>query len=177
MGQAHNLNIKQLTQLARNMNVPDGGFTIKSHGPNTGDSPENAYMVGQSKFGRNKIPMPIDPTDISDFANSRSAELTKDDRYFGGWHNPANEMGALDVSKAYPVSGTMIPPMVDAFLGKEESIGEVGSGGQYVRTIPTQNPADTYYNLVSGDVRSTGERSPDTAMKRLKETKSRLENS
>lgn len=143
MGQQHNLSKAQLQDLSNRINDSDiGGFSVKSHGPNTGNPPENSFMVGIAKYGQNNMPLPVAPSEIGDFATSRGDVLRKPNKYLGGWEGDG-EGASLDVSQAHPVSRGMAPAMLQAYLGKEKSIGQIGASGEYLRTIPTENPVNT----------------------------------
>lgn len=151
MGQAHNLSKEQLQDLSSRINNPDiGGFSIKSHGPEAGSPPNNSFMVGISKHGQNKMPLPVAPSEIGNFATSRGSALSQDDKYLGGWIGNG-EGASLDVSQAHPISKGMTPAMFQAYINKEKAIGMVGAGGKYITDIPTENPINTL-------TRATGER-------------------
>ena len=151
MAQLHNLNKEQLQDLSSRISDSNiGGFSIKSHGPNAGSPPENSYMVGLSQYGQNKMPLPVAPSEIGDFATNRGTELAGDNKYLGGWIGEG-QGASLDVSQAHPISKGRTPAMLQAYLGKEKAIGMVGAGGEYIKDIPTENPVNTLLRA-TGDI-------------------------
>lgn len=148
MGQAHNLSPHILKSLEEDINQPYGGFTVKSHGPNAGQSVKDSYMVGLAEHGQNDMPLPITAEQISDFADSRGDVLVDRSNYLGGFNdtekgNSGRNPGSLDVSRAFPRSEGEFPAMMQARWGgkrPEDSVGVVDEHGEYSHAIPTYDP-------------------------------------
>jgi hypothetical protein len=153
MGQAHNLSPHILENLEKQINQDYGGFTVKSHGPNVGQPAKDSYMVGLAQHGQNNMALPITAQQISDFAESRGDALSEDANYLGGFNDTAKgergkNPGSLDVSKAFPRSGGLALPMMQAYYGgkrPEDSIGILNEKGEYGGEIPTINPIGMLY--------------------------------
>jgi hypothetical protein len=83
---AKRLNISQAHELASNVSVPNGGFTVKAYGPEAGSPPPNeSILVGISEHGMNDIPQPVAPADIQHFVDTRKGPLQEEQNYLGGW--------------------------------------------------------------------------------------------
>jgi hypothetical protein len=95
MGQAHNLNENELAELASELSVPNGGFTVKAYGPEAGSPPPKSVLVGIAEHGMNDIPQPVNASDVEGFIESRKGPLQEERNYLGGW-SPAETRNVTD---------------------------------------------------------------------------------
>ena len=166
MGQAHNLSPAILNKLAKAVNKPWGGFTVKTTDPGAGTSPPNSYLVGIPEHGQNDMALPITTQQIDDFATSRADALEIPTHYLGGYNNTKKAEegglpGSLDVTKAYPMSEGLFMPMMQARHGwptpqtgsfrPEDAVGYSDSTGEYEDEIPTYDPIRAYGGATAFD--------------------------
>jgi HK97 family phage portal protein len=77
---------------------PDGGFTVSA---TTGEEPTGPGHYAVSPYPEAALPVPLDkltPKDLAGYIKSNMALLSKDEHYFGGWHDPETHTVYLDVS-------------------------------------------------------------------------------
>jgi hypothetical protein len=86
----------QFEGLAQRVNS-GSGFSIRTHGPKAGQEASNSFMVGNLSQGA-KASTPTSGAELKGFAESRSGELSRTDRFMGAWGND------LDVSRSFPLT-------------------------------------------------------------------------
>jgi hypothetical protein len=118
----------QFSGLAQRVNE-GGGFSVRTHGPKAGEEAENAFMVGTLRHGQD-VPMPTSGGTLKGFAESRRPELSRTDRFMGGW--AGGKAASLDVSQAFPLTkrGEVGARRMGIAEG-QKAIGKVGPGGEY----------------------------------------------
>ena len=78
---------------------PDGGFTVSAV---TGAEPTGAGHYSVSPYPDAAMAVSVDkltPKDLAAYVRGHMALLTKDQHYFGGWHDPETHTAYLDVSR------------------------------------------------------------------------------
>jgi hypothetical protein len=78
---------------------PDGGFTVSAV---TGEEPSGPGNYAVSPYPEAALAVPVDkltPKDLAVYVKNNLTLLTKDQHYFGGWHDPATHTVYLDVSQ------------------------------------------------------------------------------
>lgn len=72
----------------------EGGFSVNAQ---TGEAPKDGYMVSVPGFEHQVRSQNIAPAHIQEFVEKHAAELSKDERFVGGWDGGAET--SLDVSQ------------------------------------------------------------------------------
>lgn len=92
----------QFTGLAKELNEPESGFSVKV---STGRRPRSGYMVSLAG-GERKASVPVTGDDLKDYAKRHEADLKQPDKYLGGWHPEPEpdkpDTAALDTSIRFP---------------------------------------------------------------------------
>lgn len=136
MSASDHLSDAQLRHLASRQNQPDGGYTVKAFGPNSGDDVGDAYMVGIPGHSR-RHSEDVGASDIRAYTEEKKDLLSQDGYNLGGWEKD------LDVSVAFPKSdpSSLRRAKTVAVRGNQEGVGEVGTEeGAYEYAGTLRNP-------------------------------------
>ncbi len=136
-----------------------GGFSVRAYGPQAGQMPDSAYMVGIPGYGEDFTPAAT-VAQARDFVRSRKNVLTRGDHFLGGWQGSNPQRTSLDVSRAFtPLSSkrAQMSARMLAVRGNQEAIGVVPEGGGYAGEYG--NPFYQPNALQAGREMTTAERS------------------
>jgi hypothetical protein len=132
-----NVSRVQFGELAEKLNNPGeygSGFSVKTSGPNTGETARDVYLVGgMTSAPEGVLNRPATGEDIRSYARTHAGELEGENRWLGGWGpQELKEQAILDVSTSFPPTdmGRLSAAMHGMFIGEDE-VGAVDGKGNY----------------------------------------------
>lgn len=140
------LSTRQFENVARTLNEPGGGLSIKAAGPGVGFPATEGFMVGMPGLGKDwGEGQKVQPEDIESFTEENIETLEQPDVFLGGWRGSNPDRASVDVSRRFPKTEQgRVSSRFEATRGNQEAIGEVGPVGEYQGDIdnPFYLPAE-----------------------------------